>query len=89
MCPAAVNTKAQAKGFVDIAANGIATRLNLGAPGANLTSQDAYTIMHLCPFDTVARDAVSPFCGIFSEEDFEVYEYAGDLEKFYGPGYAS
>ena len=88
MCPAAVNTKAQVKGFVDIAARCIATRLNSGAPGANLTAQDAYAIMHLCPFDTVAKEAISPFCDLFSEEDFQVYEYAGDLEKFYNTGYA-
>ena len=88
MCPAAVNTKSEVKGFLDITARYIAARLNSGAPGANLTAQDAYAIMHLCPFDTVAKEAISPFCGLFSEEDFEVYEYAGDLEKFYNTGYA-
>jgi len=87
MCPAAVNTKTQIKGFVDIAVKDIAARLNFGAPGANLTAQDAYAIMHLCPFDTVAKEAVSPFCSLFSKEDFEIYEYAGDLEKFYNTGY--
>jgi len=88
MCPAAVNTRAQVKEFVDTAARHIATRLNSGAPGVNLTAQDAYAIMHLCPFDTVAKEAISPFCDLFSEGDFEVYEYAGDLEKFYNTGYA-
>ena len=86
MCPAAVNTKTQVKGFIDIAAKDIALRLNSGAPDANLTAQDAYALMHLCPFDTVATEVVSPFCGLFSEEDFEIYEYAGDLEKFYYTG---
>lgn len=88
MCPAAVNTKTEVKGFVDIAVKDIATRLNSAAPGANLTAQDAYAIMHLCPFDTIAKEAISPFCHLFSEEDFEIYEYAGDLEKFYSTGYA-
>ena len=88
MCPAAVNTKVQLKEFVDTAVRYIATRLNGGAPGANLTAQDAYAIMHLCPFDTVAKEMISPFCGLFSEEDFNVYEYAGDLAKFYNTGYA-
>ena len=87
MCPAAVNTKTQVNGFIDIAVKGVATRLNSGAPGANLTAQDGYAIMHLCPFDTVAKEAVSAFCGLFSEEDFEIYEYVGDLEKFYNTGY--
>jgi len=89
MCPGAENTKVQVKGFINTAARYIAARLNSGAPGANLTAQDAYAIMHLCPFDTVAREAISPFCGLFSKEDFEIYEYAGDLEKFYKTGYAS
>jgi hypothetical protein len=87
MCPAAVNTKTQVKGFVDIAVKAIAARFNSGAPGVNLTAQDAYAIMHLCPFDTVAKEVISPFCSLFSEEDFEIYEYAGDLEKFYNTGY--
>lgn len=89
MCPAAVNTKTQVNGFVDIALKDIATRLSSGAPGVNLTAQDAYAIMHLCPFDTVAKEAISPFCSLFSEEDFEIYEYVGDLEKFYNTGYRS
>ena len=88
MCPAAVNTKSQVNEFVDLTVKDIAARLNSGAPGANLTAQDAYAIMHLCPFDTVAKEAISPFCGLFYQEDFEIYEYAGDLEKFYNTGYA-
>ena len=76
------------KSFVDVAAHHIATRLNSAAPGANLDPQDAYAIMHLCPFETVAKKKLSPFCSLFSKEDFEIYEYAGDLEKFYNAGYA-
>jgi len=38
--------------------------------------------MHLCLFETVAKE--SP---LFSEEGFEIYEYAGDLDKFYYAGY--
>ena len=89
MCPAAVSGRAQVKEFVSIAAEDLAARLNFGAPGANLTAQDAYTIMRLCPFDTVAKEVISPFCSLFSEDEFEIYEYAGDLEKFYTAGYAS
>ena len=89
MCPAAVNTRVQVRGFIDISAKDIAARLNSRAPGVNLTARDSYAIMHLCPFDTVAREAISPFCGLFSEKDFEIYEYAGDLEKFYNTGYPS
>ena len=89
MCPAATNPKDEMKAFIDVAARPIAARLNSAAPGANLNPQDAYAIMHLCPFETVAKGELSPFCSLFSKEDFEIYEYAGDLEKFYNTGYAS
>jgi len=86
MCPAAENSKDEMKAFVDVAAQHIAARLNSAAPGAKLDPQDVYAIMHLCPFETVAKERLSPFCFLFSKKDFEIYEYAGDLEKFYGAG---
>lgn len=89
MCPAAVNPKHEMKTFIDIAVKPIAARLNSVAPGANLSPQDVHAIMHLCPFETVAKETHSPFCSIFTKEDFEIYEYAGDLEKFYNTGWAS
>ena len=89
MCPAAVSGRAQTGEFIEIAAEDLAARLNSGAPGASLTTHDAYTIMRLCPFDTVAKEVVSPFCGLFSGDDFKMYEYAGDLGMFYTTGYAS
>ena len=89
MCPAAANRKREVKTFLDIFAKPIAARLNSVAPGANLDPQDVYAIMHLCPFETIAKEALSPFCSMFSREDFQVYEYAWDVEKFYYTGYAS
>ena len=89
MCPAAANRKREVKTFLDIFAKPIAARLNSVAPGANLDPQDVYAIMHLCPFETVAKEALSPFCSMFSRGDFQVYEYAWDVEKFYYTGYAS
>lgn len=87
MCPASTNPGHEMKAFVDIAAKPIAARLNSVAPGANLDPRDVPAIMHLCPFETVAKETTSPFCSIFSEQDFEMYEYAWDLEKFYNTGY--
>ena len=89
MCPAAANSKHEMKAFIDIAVQHIAARLNSAAPGANLDSQDAHAIMHLCPFETAAKEKLSPFCSLFSKEDFQIYEYAGDLEKFYNAGHVS
>ena len=89
MCPAAKSPRHEMKHFINLAVQPIADRLNSAAPGANLSPQDAYAIMHLCPFETIAKEKISPFCSLFSKEDFKIYEYAGDLQKFYNTGCAS
>ena len=43
--------------------------------------------MAMCPFDSVAKETLSPFCTMFTEEDFRAFEYYGDLEKYYKTGY--
>ena len=74
------------KAFINIAAAPIAARLNSVAPGANLDPLEVHAIMHICPFETAAKERPSPFCSIFTKQDFEIYEYASDLEKFYNTG---
>ena len=88
MCPVAAKSRDEMKAFINIAVQPIADRLNSAAPGANLNPQDAYAIMQLCPFETVA-EKISPFCFLFSKQDFKIYEYAGDLERYYNIGYSS
>ena len=61
-------------------------RLNKGAPGANLTTEDVYNIMALCPFDSLAHVRLSPLCQMFDDEEFELFEYANDVDKYYGTG---
>jgi hypothetical protein len=87
MCPSSASSKEEMKAFIDLTVRPIADRLNSAAPGANLDPQDVHAIMHLCPFETVAKEKTSPFCSLFSEQDFKIYEYAGDLEKFYNTGW--
>lgn len=86
MCPALAKSNKEMKAFIDLAVQPIADRLNSAAPGANLDPQDAYAIMHLCPFETIVKEKTSSFCSLFSKEDFKIYEYAGDLQKFYITG---
>jgi len=43
--------------------------------------------MSLCPFETVAKETRSQFCDLFTREEFEAFEYYGDLNKYYGYGY--
>ena len=70
--------------------------LPAGAPGADLTDEDTYALLSLCAFDTVAHyldgkykgnHNHSPFCGLFTREEFQQFEYVGDLDKFYKTGY--
>ena len=73
--------------LINTSAPPIAASLNSVTPGANPNPHDAHAVMHLCPLETVAKEKLSFFCSMFSEEDVEIYEYAGDLEKFYNRGY--
>jgi hypothetical protein len=74
----------------------ITSRVNDVAPGANLSPQDIYYLMMFCPFETVAHGynrkkhdrklTNSAWCDIFGEEEWKVFEYVGDLDKYYGTG---
>ena len=66
----------------------IQERLNANLPGANLSTQDTIDMMDLCPFNTVAspNGTLSAFCGLFTEEEWEEYDYYESLGKYYGYG---
>ncbi|KFA73648.1 hypothetical protein S40288_02576 [Stachybotrys chartarum IBT 40288] len=66
----------------------IAHRLNSRMPGANLTLDETIYMMDLCPFTTVASpNATSTdFCRLFSQEEWESYDYFETLDKWYGYG---
>ena len=87
MCPNAGSGDTQTDAWQSIYATPIQARLNVAAPGANLTLDDVSSLISLCPFETVAKEKPSPFCSLFSQSDFNGYEYFGDLNKFYGTGY--
>ena len=48
--------------------------------------KDVNNIMALCPFDSLVHARLSPFCQIFDDEDFELFQYADDIDKYYGTG---
>ncbi|KAI7914989.1 phytase [Pyricularia oryzae] len=91
LCTAFENTKlgkeAQ-KEFMESAMGGITERLNNGLEGANLTTKQAVQIMELCPFETVAdpQATLSQFCTLFTQRDWEAYDYLQTLGKWYGYG---
>lgn len=66
----------------------ITVRLNANLPNANLTLTDTISIMDLCPFETVASlsSTPSPFCTLFTQAEWEQYDYYQTLGKYYGYG---
>ncbi|KAF9522115.1 phytase [Crepidotus variabilis] len=87
MCPNAGYPDEYTTIWTNIFGPPIADRLNAQAPGAGITPEDVPSLMSLCAFDTVATSSLSPFCQLFSPEEFAEYEYLGDVEKYYNTGY--
>lgn len=85
MCPNAKGDK-EAKKWLKIYAESIEKRLNAAAPGAHLKTKDTHSLMSLCAFHSQFLMAPSPFCALFSTEEFTEYSYHGDLAKFYTNG---
>ncbi|KIJ69717.1 hypothetical protein HYDPIDRAFT_77157 [Hydnomerulius pinastri MD-312] len=87
MCPNAGSSSTETNAWLSTFAPPITARLNAAAPGANLSDSDTLNIMDLCPFETVANEAPSPFCDLFTMDEWASYEYYDDLKDYYGNGY--
>lgn len=74
--------------WVNVFVPAIQKRINADLPAANLTSTEIIYLMDLCPFNTVASPtgAISPFCSLFTEAEWQDYGYYESLNKFYGYG---
>ena len=86
MCPNAGDGDGEQTEWLATAFASLADRLNTAASGASLTTQDVYNIMTLCPFDSLAHVRLSPLCQLFGDDEFELFEYANDVDKYYGTG---
>ncbi|OQE39000.1 hypothetical protein PENCOP_c007G08325 [Penicillium coprophilum] len=68
----------------------IQARLEADLPGVKLTEVDVMGLMDLCPFETVAltEDAseLSPFCDLFTQAEWDQYDYLQSVSKYYGYG---
>lgn len=77
-------------GFLEGFAPAILDRFEENLPGVNLSAMDVLYIMDLCPFETVAKtpDAseLSPFCSLFTQEEWKHYDYYQSLGKYYAYG---
>lgn len=87
MCPQAGTSSDETNAWVDAFTPAIADRINAAAPGANLKNADVVNLMSLCPFDTVAQEEPSPWCDLFTPEEWASYEYYGDLNDYYRNGW--
>ncbi|CAN8101878.1 unnamed protein product [Discula destructiva] len=76
-----------ATAFAKNAFNHTLARLNSEVTGITFTPTDAVAMLQLCSYETVAL-GFSPFCGLFTRQDFLNYEYYYDLSFYYnnGPG---
>lgn len=85
---ASINSSAAQSTFASTFIPAITARLNAGLPNANLTDQDAIYLMDLCPFETVAAPGgnPSPFCALFTQDEWSHYDYYETLGKHYGFG---
>lgn len=74
------------KAWASIFAPNITKRLNSNIPGVNFTVKETIYMMDLCPFETVAdkQGKLSPFCFLFSEKEWQAYDYFQSLGKYYG-----
>lgn len=65
----------------------IIERLKENAVGVHLQALDIYSMMEMCGFEVLARGH-SPWCEVFTHNEWLHFEYARDLLHFYraGPG---
>ncbi|KIW17291.1 hypothetical protein PV08_04482 [Exophiala spinifera] len=65
----------------------IIDRLSQHAQGVQIDHLDVYSMMEMCGFEILAKGS-SPWCAVFTQDEWLHFEYARDLLHFYraGPG---
>ncbi|KAH8431548.1 histidine phosphatase family protein [Aspergillus melleus] len=76
--------------FQEVYAPAIAKRLvseqdNLAL--GSFSDEEIFSMQEMCGYETIARGS-SPWCGVFTKEEWESFEYARDIIHYYraGPG---
>ena len=77
--------------WANIFARPIQARLNSDLPYTNLSLGQTIYMMDLCPYNVVAspQGKISPFCNLFTEEEWHQYNYYETLDKWYGYSYGN
>ncbi|KAL8808524.1 MAG: hypothetical protein Q9182_000075 [Xanthomendoza sp. 2 TL-2023] len=65
----------------------IAARFQAQTPGIRFTDGEIYSMQEMCGFELLVRGS-SPWCGVFSHDEWLNFEYARDVIHYYraGPG---
>ncbi|KAI1944376.1 hypothetical protein LOZ12_004235 [Ophidiomyces ophidiicola] len=65
----------------------ISIRIMKDNPNIKFTNSEVYSMHEMCGFETMTRGS-SPWCDVFTREDWDHFEYARDLLHYYraGPG---
>jgi len=88
-CPNAKGHNEPGRTWRDKFAPPIVERINGAAPGAELENDDAVELMPLCAFETLFHETPSPFCSLFTTEEWQAREYYDDLLKYYKTGHGN
>lgn len=76
--------------FLGVFATPIRARVNTNLPGANVSIGAIPYLMDLCSFHTIAdtpgASELSPFCSLFTESEWQEYDYYQTLGKYYRYG---
>jgi hypothetical protein len=85
-CPRASQAEKEKNTWLSVFAPSILKRLAKAAPKAKLDEDDVFNLMAMCPFESLAIQKRSSFCGLFTKKEFASFEYHGDVEKYYKTG---
>lgn len=84
-CPRYVTNETFADNYRTSYRSAITSRLNQYIRGYELTEADIGAMMDLCGFQTEIAGS-SPFCDVFTASEWKDFEYAMDLQYYYGSG---
>ena len=70
------------RSWTETFASPIARRLNQAAPGADLLPIDIVYLFSLCAFEYAVNRRIANFCHLFSEIEWQDWNYWWDLEKY-------
>ncbi|RXK36506.1 acid phosphatase [Tremella mesenterica] len=74
--------------FATTAWNSTVDRLNSQVSGLKFTGNDILAMLQLCAYETNSL-GYSAFCKLFTQEDFQQFEYYFDLSFWYNNGFGS